>query len=89
VKFDCEKSYFKLLSETGETRLVNGCIPDRIFYPHFLPIFCLNPKNGWKTHAKVIPFTSLVKTMFNLEKLKFKGVGVADLSLFQGHFPPN
>ena len=44
-------------------RLVKACIPKRIFYPHLhsLPIFCLNPhKKGWKTHAKPIPFTSLV-----------------------------
>ena len=38
-----------------------GLIPDRIFYPHFTPIFA-SPyaKRGWKTHAKAIFFTTLL-----------------------------
>jgi hypothetical protein len=39
------------------TRLVKGCIPDRIFHPHFLPIFGLNlRKKGMENPRKSHPF---------------------------------
>jgi hypothetical protein len=39
------------------TRVVKGCIPDRIFYPHFFPIFCFNlRKKGMKNTRKIHSF---------------------------------
>jgi hypothetical protein len=45
--------------EYGLNRVVNGIIPDRIFYPHphFLPSFCLNlRKKGMENPRKSHPF---------------------------------
>ena len=39
------------------TRVVKGMIPDRISYPHFFPIFCLDlRKRGMENPRKSHPF---------------------------------
>jgi hypothetical protein len=53
-------------------RVVKGMIPDRISYPH--PHFPLSfastyAKRGWKTPAKAILFTSLLKSTIFVEFL--------------------